>query len=145
MEQKGEEQQMVYELEIKALTENLQDVLDFVEGHMEEMDAPMKVMIQMNIAVEEIFVNIAHYAYKPDTGMAVIQVETDRENNQVSITFIDAGKPFDPLAKPDPDVTLSSEERNIGGLGIYMVKKSMDEVSYVCRDGKNVFSITKNW
>ena len=134
---------MVYELEIKALTENLQDVLDFVEGHMEEMDAPMKVMIQMNIAVEEIFVNIAHYAYKPDTGMAVIQVETDRENNQISITFIDAGKPFDPLAKPDPDVTLSSEERNIGGLGIYMVKKSMDDMRYEYIDGKNTLKITK--
>ena len=143
MEQKGEEQQMVYELEIKALTENLQDVLDFVEGHMEEMDAPMKVMIQMNIAVEEIFVNIAHYAYKPDTGMAVIQVETDRENNQISITFMDTGKPFDPLAKPDPDVTLSSEERNIGGLGIYMVKKSMDDMRYEYIDGKNTLKITK--
>lgn len=132
------------EMEIKALAENLQTVLDFVDGFLEEMGASMKVQLQLEVAVEELFVNIAHYAYTPDTGMAVIEVETDPDKNQISITFKDTGKPYNPLEKPDPDVTLSSEERSIGGLGIYMVKKSMDDMRYEYKDGQNVLTITKN-
>ena len=131
------------EIEIKALTENLQEVISFVDGHLEEMGASMKVQMQIDIAVEELFVNIAHYAYAPDTGMAVVCVEKDAEKNQVSITFVDKGKPYNPLEKPDPDITLPAEERSIGGLGIFMVKKSMDDMRYEYKDGQNILTITK--
>ena len=87
--------------------------------------------------------NISHYAYAPGTGDAVIQVDFSGDPLSASITFIDSGMKYDPLAKPDPDITLSAEERQIGGLGIFMVKKSMDDVRYEYRDGKNIFTIVK--
>lgn len=134
---------MANEIEIKALTENLQEVISFVDGHLEDMGASMKAQMQIDIAVEELFVNIANYAYAPDAGEAVISVAKDKEKNQISITFADRGKPYNPLEKPDPDVTLSAEERSIGGLGIFMVKKSMDDMRYEYKDGQNILTITK--
>ena len=100
--------------------------------------------MQVDVAVEELFVNIAHYAYAPDTGSATIRVAPRQDPKGVAITFVDRGVPYDPLAKEDPDVTLSAEERQIGGLGIYMVKKSMDDMQYEYRDGQNVLTIVKN-
>ena len=134
---------MANEIEIKALTENLQELISFVDGHLEDMGVSMKAQMQIDIAVEELFVNIAHYAYAPDAGVAVISVAKDKEKNQISITFADSGKPYNPLEKPDPDVTLSAEERSIGGLGIFMVKKSMDDMRYEYKDGQNILTITK--
>lgn len=134
---------MANEIEIKALTENLQEVISFVDGHLEDMGASMKAQMQIDIAVEELFVNIANYAYAPDAGEAMISVAKDKEKNQISITFADSGKPYNPLEKPDPDVTLSAEERSIGGLGIFMVKKSMDDMRYEYKDGQNILTITK--
>ena len=134
---------MANEIEIKALMENLQELISFVDGHLEDMGASMKAQMQIDIAVEELFVNIAHYAYAPDVGEAVISVAKDKEKNQISITFADSGKPYNPLEKPDPDVTLSAEERSIGGLGIFMVKKSMDDMRYEYKDGQNILTITK--
>ena len=140
----GAEKTDAKELTLDATVENLEQVLAFVDGELEAMDCPMKTQMQLDIAVEELFVNIAHYAYAPNTGSATVRVETGSEPKRVSITFLDSGVPYDPLAKPDPDVTLSAEERQIGGLGIYMVKKSMDDMTYVYRDGQNVLTITKN-
>ena len=131
------------ELEIEAKLDNLNQVLAFVDGFLEENECSMKVQMQMDVAVEEIFVNIANYAYAPGVGQARIRIEITGEPRMVQVTFIDSGVPYDPLAKPDPDVTLSAEERQIGGLGIFMVKKSMDEVEYEYKDGCNVFTIKK--
>lgn len=131
------------ELHVDALTENLGQVLEFVEAKLEELDCSMKVQTQIDIAVEEIYVNIAHYAYQSEPGQVTISIETEEISDLVVIHFIDNGIPFNPLEKKDPDVTLSAEERNIGGLGIYMVKKSMDEVSYEYKDGQNIFTIKK--
>ena len=133
----------VPELTVEAKDENLAQVLSFVDEQLEALNCPMKTQMQIDVAVEEIFVNIAHYAYAPETGKATIRFRTDTVTGGVEITFIDRGVPFDPLAKPDPDVTLSAEERQIGGLGIYMVKKSMDEVRYECRNGQNVLTLIK--
>lgn len=130
------------ELIVKATDEELNNVLTFVTGELENADCPMKTQMQIEVAVEELFVNIAHYAYAPAIGSATIQV-TISDDREAAITFIDSGKPYDPLAKPDPDVTLSAEERQIGGLGIYMVKKSMDDVRYEYRDEQNVLTIVK--
>lgn len=126
-----------------ATTEALNDAMAFVDETLEEAGCSMKVQMQIDIAVEEIFVNIAHYAYTPGTGDAVLRVELQENPRAVSITFEDRGVPYDPLAKEDPDVTLDAEERQIGGLGIFMVKKSMDEVKYRHEDGKNILTLVK--
>lgn len=132
------------ELTLEAKLDALEQVLAFVDGELEAVDCPMKAQIQIDIAVEEIFVNIAHYAYAPATGTATIQVDLQPEPRRVLITFIDRGVPYDPLAKPDPDVALSAEDRQIGGLGIFMVKKSMDEMQYAYTDGQNRLTLVKN-
>ena len=132
------------ELTLEARVENLEQVLSFVDSYLEQMDCPMKTQMQIDVAVEELYVNIANYAYTPSVGSATIRVETLQNPPAVSITFIDHGVPYDPLLKPDPDVTLSAEERQIGGLGIYMVKKSMDKMEYEYKDGKNILKIHKN-
>lgn len=114
-----------------------------MDSHLEDMGVSVKAQMQIDIAVEELFVNIAHYAYAPDTGMAAVCVEKDVEKKKISITFRDRGKPYNPLEKTDPDVTLSAEERSIGGLGIFMVKKSMNDMHYEYKDGQNILTITK--
>ena len=101
--------------------------------------------MQIALAVEEIFVNIANYAYNPGKGNATVRVEVEKDPLTVTITFIDGGVPYDPLKKDDPDVTLSAEERSIGGLGVFLVKKTMDDVSYEYKDGKNILSIKKQF
>ncbi len=132
------------EITIKAKIENLNEVLAFVDGQLEELGCPIKAQMQIDIAVEEIFVNIASYAYTPGVGNAVVRFESSQDPASVTITFIDSGVPYDPVQKDDPDVTLSAEERGIGGLGIYMAKKAVDDMKYVYRDGQNILSISKS-
>jgi len=132
------------EITIEAKIENLDEVLGFVDGQLEELECPMKAQMQIDVAVEEIFVNIASYAYAPGVGSAVVRFESSQDPTSVTITFIDSGVPYDPVQKDDPDVTLSAEERGIGGLGIYMAKKAMDDMKYVYRDGQNILSISKS-
>ena len=130
-------------LTIEASVDNLDEVLAFIDGELEAADCPMKTQMQIDVAVEEIFVNIAHYAYTPKTGMAVVGIDVAGEPPCASISFCDRGIPYDPLAKEDPDVTLSAEERQIGGLGIYMVKQAMDAMDYEYRDGQNCLTLMK--
>lgn len=132
------------ELNIEAKDENLYKVLDFVNEQLDLCECPADVKIQVDIAVEEIFVNISHYAYNPEVGPATIRAEVVDNPLSVTLTFVDKGMPYDPLAKDDPDITLSAEERQIGGLGIFMVKKSMDHVDYEYKDGQNILTIKKN-
>ena len=134
---------MKTEITIDALIENTDEVMDFLNDFLEKLNCPKKAEIQLDIAVEELYVNIAHYAYAPDHGKATIILEADEDAPAVKITFIDSGIPYDPLAKEDPDVTLSAEERQIGGLGIYMVKNTMDDITYEYKDGRNILSIYK--
>lgn len=131
------------ELVLQASADRLEDVQEFVRGEMEGAGCSLKVISQVEIAVEEIYINIAHYAYPSGGGEAVIRCETDRETPKITIQFLDAGTPFDPLAKEEADISLSAEERSIGGLGILMVKKLMDEVTYCYEDGKNILTIVK--
>ena len=132
------------ELTVEAKTTNIEAVTDFVNEQLEALDCPMKAQMQIDIAIDELFGNIAHYAYNPEIGKATVRVEVIEDPLAVTITFIDNGVPYDPLAKADPDTTLSAEEREIGGLGIYMVKKSMDEITYEYKDGQNILKIKKN-
>ena len=133
-------------MKFDAKVEELDNVIGYIESKMEESGAPMKAVMQVTVAAEEMFVNIAHYAYGSDEaeGYALVEVEQPEENT-VSIRFVDEGVMFNPLKKADPDVTRSAEDRNIGGLGIYMVKKTMDSVDYVREDGKNIFTMCKKW
>lgn len=130
-----------YELTILADVEKLRDVLAFVDNILEKHGCPMKVQMQIDVALEELFVNIAHYAYPDKDGSAKICVSVSSE--YAEITLIDSGIPYDPLSKPDPDITLDAQERPIGGLGIFMTKKLMDDISYEYRDGRNVLTLKK--
>ena len=114
------------ELTLAATVENIETVTEFVNAQLELMDCPIKAQMQIDIAIDELFGNIAHYAYNTEVGSATVRVEVSEAPLAVIITFIDNGVPYDPLGKDDPDITLSAEEREIGGLGIYMVKQIMD-------------------
>lgn len=131
------------ELFIEALTDNLDKVLAFVDEQLEATECSMKIQMQIDLAVEEIFVNIANYAYDPETGPATVRVDVTPDGTVVTITFVDNGVPYDPLAKADPDITLSAEQRDIGGLGIFLVKKNMDDVSYEYVNGSNILTLKK--
>lgn len=131
------------ELTIEARLDNLNQVLQFIDEQLEQTDCPMKAQMKIDIAVEEVFVNVASYAYAPETGLVTVRIEFEQRPRAAVITFIDRGVPYDPLAKDDPDVSLSVHDRQIGGLGIFMVKKSMDEMEYQYKDGQNILTIRK--
>ena len=128
------------ELTLPAAAENIEKAVEFVNSQLEAAGCPPKVTVQIDIAIDELFGNIAHYG--KDTGEATVRVEVTEEQS-VIITFIDSGIPYNPLEKPDPDVAQSLEERQIGGLGIFMVKKSMDDITYEYKDGQNILRIKK--
>jgi len=129
------------ELKITALVSTLDDVLSFVDGPLEERSVSMKNITTINIATEEIYVNIAQYAYKNEGGEAIISLRI--EGNKATIELTDWGAPYNPLAKQDPDVSLSVQDRPIGGLGIYMVKETMDEVTYRYENDSNILTMVK--
>lgn len=131
------------ELTITAEVSNLETVTGFVEEQLEALECPMKAQIQINIAIDEIFGNIAQYAYAPEIGNVTVRVESEDEPKMVKLTFIDSGVPYNPLTVEEPDTTLSADQRPIGGLGIFMVKKSMDEMVYEYKEGKNILTIKK--
>ena len=134
---KKEENKLV----VKAKNENLYQVMEFINEFLEKHDCQMKAQTQIDLSIEEVFVNIANYAYGEGEGDCEIKLEFN--GGIVKFTFIDSGMPFDPLAKADPDNTLSAADRQIGGLGIFLVKKNMDEVSYQYLDNKNILTLTK--
>lgn len=135
------------EITVAAETSELDTVLDFISAYLEEMECSMPLIMKINVAAEEIFVNIAHYAYKkisPDLkGDAKVIISTNDAQDSVQIMFRDKGIAYDPLKQADPDITLSVEERQIGGLGIFMVKKSMDQVLYEREGDENVLLLVK--
>ncbi|MDO4731227.1 MAG: ATP-binding protein [Clostridia bacterium] len=127
-----------------AKLENISKVLDFVRNELVKINCPKKPIMQIEIAIDEIFSNIARYAYCPDIGKATVCIEVKEDPAAIVLYFIDNGVFYDPLEKKDPDITLSADERAIGGLGIFMVKNMMDEISYEYKDGQNILKIKKN-
>lgn len=121
----------------------LNDVTDYVEEELEKAGFTYKDILRLKVCIEEVFINVAHYAYGETTGDVDIGVEHDEANNQVIFTFEDSGLQFNPLDKEDPDVTLTAQERQIGGLGIFICKKIMDDIQYNYTDGKNILTMTK--
>jgi Serine phosphatase RsbU, regulator of sigma subunit len=132
------------EMTLEATVGNIPIVTDFINTELEALECPMKAQMQIDIAVDELFGNIAHYAYDPLTGPATVRVEVDDDPMAVIITFIDHGKPYDPLAGKEPDITLNAEDREVGGLGVFLVKKTMDEITYEYKNGQNILKIRKN-
>ena len=131
------------ELMVEAEMDNLNDVLSFVDDELEAYNCPPRIMLALDVAVEELFTNIASYAYAPDTGTASVRVEVEEKPVTVIITFVDQGVPYDPLKSADPKLDAEIEDRSIGGFGIFMVKNSMDDVNYEYRDGQNILTIKK--
>lgn len=132
------------ELTVDATLESIPIITKFVDEQLEQFSCPIKAQVQIDIAIDELFSNIVHYAYHPEVGPATVRVEVLEEPLSVVITFIDQGVPYDPLSREDPDVTLSAENREIGGLGIYIVKKNMSEITYEYKEGKNILRIRKD-
>ena len=126
-----------------AKIEALSDVLGFVDQTLEEYGCPMKVQTAVCVAIEEIFVNVAHYAYGEGEGDMTLGIGFEEESRTVTFRMSDRGVPFDPLQKPDPDITLSAEEREIGGLGIFITKKTMNSVTYAYQNSENILTMTK--
>lgn len=131
------------ELTLPAARENIPAVIDFVNRELESLGCPAKTEAQIDIAIDELYSNIANYGYDGENGRVLVRLETEIRPRAVTISFIDEGRPFNPLEREDPDVSLPARERKIGGLGIFMVKKSMDDVHYEYRDGKNILTIRK--
>ena len=131
------------EITIDAKVDNLHLVTEFLEELLEEHGCSMSFQLQLTVAVEEMFVNIANYAYGNKEGKAVFKAEVLEDPKAVRVTFTDFGIPFDPLKKADPDVTLPASMRAVGGLGIYMAKKNVDRMDYCYEDGKNILTMVK--
>ena len=130
----------------EATDENLEAVNDFIHAQIKPFSCQSQTLFQIDLAVEEIFVNISHYAYSPDKGTVQIECSAEKTADapaKLTVSFTDSGKAFNPLAKPDPDITLSVEEREIGGLGIFLTKKYMDSVLYERKDNQNILTFTK--
>ena len=127
----------------KAQTEALSDILGFVDLMLEKYECPMKIQTAICVAIEEVFVNVARYAYESGEGDVTLEIGFDKESRNITFRMRDKGVPFDPLKKPDPDITLSAEEREIGGLGIFITKKTMDTVEYTYENGENTLTMIK--
>ncbi len=134
------------ELKIEATIDNLAQVFRFLADSMENCNVDPKVKRQIKLCVEELFVNIAHYAYDPDVGMAKISIDTVTDGNgkpRMVISFADKGRPYDPLSAPEPDLEAELDDRRIGGLGVFLVRTAMDSVEYEHKDGQNITTIEK--
>ncbi len=128
-----------------AKIEDIPAVTEFVEEKLAEMDCPIKTVMQLSIAVDEIYSNIVKYGYPRKSGPAELKINEIDKPNGVELIFTDKGVPYNPIKAEDPDITLPAEEREIGGLGIYMVKKSMDDMRYEYKNGTNILTISKNF
>lgn len=131
------------ELTVEATTENIETVTDFVSVELEQIDCPMKIQAQISIVIDELFGNIARYAYQPETGTATVQLYTEENPLTVILIFSDNGIPFNPLEQEEPDIHADLKNRKPGGMGIFLVKKLMDLVEYSYQNGQNIVLIKK--
>ena len=133
------------ELTVEAIVKQIETVTEFVNAELEKLDCPMKARIQLDIAIDEIVSNIAYYAYGEKTGTVTVRIEALQEENGVQLMFLDSGVPYDPLTRQDPDISAEIEERKEGGLGIFLVRKTMDDMKYEYKDGQNCLTIRKSF
>lgn len=135
--------EILQEIVLEASDEKLAELMSFIERHLEEAACPLHTLMQVCLVAEEVFVNIAHYAYVPDKGSARVSLDISGEPSVLTLTFTDRGIPYNPLARKDPDITLPADQRSIGGLGILLTKKMMDEAAYEYKDGQNILTLKK--
>ena len=133
------------ELTVEAIVEQIETVTEFVNAELEKLDCPMKARIQLDIAIDEIVSNIAYYAYGEKTGSVTVRIEALQKENGVQLMFLDSGVPYDPLTRQDPDISAEIEERKEGGLGIFLVRKTMDDMKFEYKDGQNCLTIRKSF
>ena len=129
----------------EAKIENIAVITDFVNSILEAIGCSAKVQMEIDIAIDEIFGNIAYYAYGEKTGSVTVRIEALQEENGVQLMFLDSGVPYDPLTRQDPDISAEIEERKEGGLGIFLVRKTMDDMKYEYKDGQNCLTIRKSF
>lgn len=138
----GEVEMMMKEMTFRAADDGLPSVMDFIEEILSSAGVGKKIIMSLCVAIEEVFVNIAHYAYGGKEGFVAVKVTLD--SGVATFVVSDEGVPFNPLKKDDPDVTLGAKDRDLGGLGIFIVKKTMDKITYEHKDGKNILTMTKS-
>ena len=131
------------ELTVEARLEQIPQVTAWIDAELEALECPMRAQLQIDVAIDEIFSNIARYAYGEGMGDATVRFDFDPAARVAAITFEDSGTPYDPLAKEDPDISLGAQERSAGGLGIFLVKKTMDGMRYRYENGKNILTLQK--
>lgn len=128
---------------VQASVENIQKITEWINEQLELLDCAPKAQMQIDVAIDEMFGNIARYAYPEGDGPVTVRFEQDPGDRSVAVTFRDQGIPFNPLERADPDTLLGPEEREVGGLGIFLVKKTMDDVSYRFEEGQNILTLRK--
>ena len=132
------------EITVRAAPEQIDAVMDFVNRQLDVLSCPEETRVDLDVAVDELLSNIIRYAYGSETGTVTVRVETQLEPKALILTFLDQGAPFDPLAEERPDTTsLPARERPMGGLGLYLVRSLVDEITYARRDGQNVLTVHK--
>ncbi len=141
----GEKSASMKEITVAATVENIETVTAFINEQLEAAECPMKAQMQIDIAIDEILSNIVHYAYGEKVGDVTVRIDFLDNPKSAVLTFTDSGVPYSPLEQSDPDISLSAEERKIGGLGIFMVRKTMDDMTYEFKDGMNILKIRKNF
>ena len=127
----------------EAKTESIAEITDFVDGELLARDCPIRQLTQIRVAIDELVSNVVHYAYPSGTGLITVGFSFEEDTRTAVLTFEDDGIPYDPLKTAEPDISLPAEKRRIGGLGIFIVRRTMDDVSYVREDGRNILTIRK--
>lgn len=131
------------EITLKARIENISVVTGFIDEALEALGCSMKAQMQIDVAIDELFGNIARYAYNGAEGDVTVALDYEEDTRTALITFLDRGEPFDPTATLEPDVNVPAAERQVGGLGIFLVRKTMDGMDYAYENGQNVLTIRK--
>lgn len=133
----------MYKWTLDATIENVETITGLIDEKLEEAGASMKAEMQINIVIDEIFSNIAKYGYASGKGDATVTLDILQDPLRAEITFINSGEPYDPLAQEDPDIHAALDDRPMGGLGILIIKKTMDDVSYEFKDKQNILTVVK--
>lgn len=127
----------------KAAIDQIPEITGFIDRELEACGCPARQQMQIDVAIDELLSNIALYAYPAGAGEVTVGFGFEAGSRTAVLMFSDSGIPYNPLEKPDPDISLPAEKRQIGGLGIFIVRKTMDEMNYSREDGKNILFIKK--
>jgi anti-sigma regulatory factor (Ser/Thr protein kinase) len=133
----------MHKLILTAKIENLNKVFDFLDAQLSSLAYNMKAKLQLELSIEEAYVNISKYAYTSDKGEVEILSSVDEDPLQITVQFVDSGIPYNPLKTEDPDLCTDTEEKELGGLGIFLIKKNVDNIKYKYHNGKNILTLQK--